>query len=44
MPGAGTIGTVAERTAFGFTRSYFESIGKDVRDAEIKQLFLKLRE
>lgn len=39
---AGTIGTVAERTAFGFTRSYFESIGKDVRDAEIKRIVSKI--
>lgn len=39
---AGTIGTVAEKTAYGFVRSYFESIGKDARDAEVTRIATKI--
>ncbi len=36
---AGTIGTVADKTAFGFTRGYFEDKGiENVRTAEIERL------
>jgi len=36
---AGTIGTVAEKTAFGYTKGYFEDKGIDgVRTAEIERL------
>lgn len=35
---AGTIGTLAEKTAYGFVRKYFESKGKTVRAAEIERL------
>ena len=35
---AGTIGTVAEKTAFGYTRGYFEDRGIEKRTIEIERL------
>lgn len=35
---AGTIGTVAEKTAFGFTKAYAEEKGLQMRDAEVERL------
>lgn len=35
---AGTIGTVAEKTAYGFVKGYFETKEVNKRDAEIKRL------
>lgn len=37
---AGTIGTIAEKTAFGFVKKYWESKGLHKRDAEINRLLL----
>jgi DNA polymerase-3 subunit alpha (Gram-positive type) len=37
---AGTIGTVAEKTAFGFVKKYEEELGKSLRLAEINRLAL----
>jgi len=35
---AGTISTIAERTAYGFVRAYIEKTGKRLRNAEIDRL------
>lgn len=35
---AGTIGTIAEKTAYGFVRKYFEGKGKKLNNAEAKRL------
>lgn len=35
---AGTISTVAEKTAFGYVRGYFERIGEERRNAEIERI------
>lgn len=35
---AGTIGTIAERTAFGFVKKYYEERGKEVNKWEVERL------
>lgn len=35
---AGTIGTIAENTAFGYIKKYYEDIGKSLHPAEVKKL------
>lgn len=35
---AGTIGTLAEKTAYGFVRKYFEGKGENLRSAEVERL------
>ncbi len=39
---AGTISTVAERTAFGYVRGFIESNGLELRDAQISRLAKKI--
>lgn len=39
---AGTISTVAEKTAFGYVRGYFESLGKVPRNAEVARIAKKI--
>ncbi len=35
---AGTIGTVKDKTAYGFVKSYYEEKGETIREAEVKRI------
>ena len=40
---AGTVLTIAEKTAFGYVKKYFERLGQEVRQAEIENLVKKVQ-